>query len=40
MTPETFITILSASGLILVTFANIFYNKHYRDLPPEKWTPS
>ena len=31
MTAETFITILSASGLILVTIANIFYNRHYRD---------
>ncbi len=31
MTAETFLAILSASGLILVTFANIFYNRHYRD---------
>lgn len=30
MTAETLIAILSASGLILVTFANIFYNRHYR----------
>ena len=31
MTADQIITILSASGLILVILANIFYNRHYRD---------
>ena len=31
MTADQIITILSVSSVILVTFANIFYNRHYRD---------
>lgn len=31
MTAETFLTILSVSSVILVTVANLFYSKHYRE---------